>query len=343
MKDHVCYNPQFLNVWLDWRQVSDPFIPQASFMGFKRDIMPHFFSAWKQCWRKWIEPVPFLNYPNPVPSFAGSAFCTEQYALGIILESDLLTPADVYELRRITFPLKGVTSPTGASGNNNNVTGDFNLSSYQMSEKLLSENELALLEEKYSRLSFSSWGSFSGESSWGLSSWAETSWGGSFSGSEFSFSSWASVYPEFSFSFSSWESFESSAFSGSFDFSRLSGLSFDNFSFGSSGNPVRGIWAPIDNIEGKIVHFYSTFYDQSQSWWQSNNAEVIPQINQYWDQRNQRPVYALVSPPSNNTLPASSNTQSTTPTYYLPSSTSTYLQRVSPPTTHYQHRDEPGL
>lgn len=363
MKDHVCYNPQFLNVWLDWRKVSDPFIPQASFMGFKKGIMPTFFKAWEETWRKWIEPVPFLNYPNPVPSFAGSAFCTEQYALGMVLESDVVTAADVYELRRITFPLKGVSFANG-NGNglqNSSASVSLDWTSFSFSEKQLSENELALLEEKFRRqLSFSSWGgSFSqtswgagetswgvtsfgaGPTSWGVTSWGpgETSWGPtswnetSWNSSEFSFS-YSSVYPELSFSFSSWES---QSFSGSFDFNRTSG-SFDSFSFGSSGRG--GAWVPIDNIEGAIVHFYSTFYDVSQSWWERNSAEVIPHINHYWDDRNQRPGYVVVPPPTSSSSSQRTNT-STSPNYYYQQQQS--QQRVSPPPQHPRKDDVPGL
>jgi len=353
MKDHVCYNPQFLNVWLDWRKVSDPFIPQASFMGFKKDIMPYFFKAWEDTWRKWIEPVPFLNYPNPVPSFAGSAFCTEQYALGMVLESDIVTSADVYELRRITFPLKGVSFANnngGASNTSSAMSFDWSSYSYSYPERAVSENELALLEEKFRRqLSFSSWGgSFShswnaGETSWGVgetswnsgeTSWNTTSWNEtSFPSSEFSFSysSYANVYPEFSFSFSSWES---QSFSGSFDFSRTSG-SFDSFSLGSFARS--GAWVPIDNIEGKIVHFYSTFYDASQSWWQRNSPEVIPHINHYWDNRNQRPAYVVVPPPTS--AAQRTTTSATSPNYYYQQQQS---QRVSPP-QHPRRDDVPGL
>lgn len=348
MKDHVCYNPQFLNVWLDWRKVSDPFIPQASFMGFKKEIMPSFFAAWKDTWRKWIEPVPFMNFPNPVPSFPGSAFCTEQYALGMVLESDVVVQADIYELRRITFPLKGIVFPNNGNGNQASTSAsiDFNVSYSGLS---LSENELSLLEDKFRRqLSFSSWGGSWGaaETSWG-GSWNETSWGAgetswgagqtswgstetsfSYPSESFSTSSWANIYPEFSFSFSSWESSPSSfsgSFSGSFEFG-------SSFSFGGSFSSfaTRGLWAPVDNIEGRIVHFYSTFYDQSANWWSRNSEQVIPQINQYWDNRNSRPAYIVVP---HSTVP-------TTPSqnYY---SLQPQSQRVSPP--HQRRDDVPGL
>lgn len=117
--------------------------------------------------------------------------------------------ADIYELRRITFPLKGIAFPNNGSTTNasqSSASIDFNVSFSGLS---LSENELGLLEEKFRRqLSF---GSFP-QTSWNETSWGvgETSWGSaetSFSYPSESFSSWANVYPEFSFSFSSWGKF----------------------------------------------------------------------------------------------------------------------------------------
>jgi hypothetical protein len=37
-------------------------------------------------WEQWILPSPFSSLPNPRPHFAGSEFCTEQYALGNAIE-----------------------------------------------------------------------------------------------------------------------------------------------------------------------------------------------------------------------------------------------------------------
>jgi len=127
------------------------------------------------------------------------------------------------------------------------------------------------------------------------------------------------------------------SFSGSFG---SSGLSFENFSYGSSASSARGIWAPVDNIEGKIVHFYSTFYDQSQSWWNRNSSDVIPHINQYWDNRNQRPAYVVVPPASTTTQTQQQQQQqqrTTTPNYYPQQQ-----QRVSPP-QQLRRDDVPGL
>ncbi len=44
--------------------------------------MPSLFLLWKRAWVKWIEPQLFSTYKDPNPTFSGSAFCIEQYALG---------------------------------------------------------------------------------------------------------------------------------------------------------------------------------------------------------------------------------------------------------------------
>ena len=78
--DHVMYDPTFVNTWKQQHQ--ETFIPQACFMGFKSSCMRTFFGLWKDAWKMWIEPAPFTMYQDPNPGFIGSAFCTEQYALG---------------------------------------------------------------------------------------------------------------------------------------------------------------------------------------------------------------------------------------------------------------------
>jgi len=103
LKDHVCSNEEFLQ---NWRNKVSPFIPQACFMGFKSDFMQPFFTLWEEIWRQWIEPGPFVNFPDPLPSFSASSFCIEQYALGMAIEaSRMSTTKDIYELRRICIPL----------------------------------------------------------------------------------------------------------------------------------------------------------------------------------------------------------------------------------------------
>jgi len=275
LKDHVCFNPQFLNNWVGSNK-KDPFVPQACFMGFKYDIVDEFFGLWENLWRAWIEPAPFANFPNPVPSFAGSAFCTEQYALGMVLESGLIKREEIYEIRRITFGLRGLLHGDPSNGSSASFNG---------------------LDQSFSGLTL---GSSSGEVSWSgsaessgayLTSWSTLPF---FSAGSFSFSGPTSGLFSFSgetsgllsFDTSAFASFESSGFSfgGSFDTSVQSWNSSGSFTASSGASSAAGVvgFVPVDNIGGSIVHFYNAFYDQSSNWWKDNNGNVIPQLDQYW-------------------------------------------------------------
>ncbi len=87
--DHVMFDQVFQS---NWRKThSECMIPQACVMGFKAAIVHDFFEMWQEEWRKWIEPKPFSTFPDPNPGFSGSAFCIEQYALGISLNQFLAT------------------------------------------------------------------------------------------------------------------------------------------------------------------------------------------------------------------------------------------------------------
>jgi len=275
LKDHVCFNPQFLNNWVGSNK-TDPFIPQACFMGFKSDIVDEFFGLWENLWRAWIEPAPFANFPNPVPSFAGSAFCTEQYALGMALESGLIRREEIYEIRRITFGLRGLF-PGDVS--QSSFSGSINLDSFS-GLSLGSSGEISwsgsastsgAFLTSWSTLSFSSggsWTSFSGPTSGIFSFSGETSGLLSFESSGFSFAS------------------SGFSFGGSFDIGAQSSWSSGSFSGSFSGSSATngGVvgFVPVDNIGGSIVHFYNAFYDQSSNWWKGNNENVIPQLDQYW-------------------------------------------------------------
>lgn len=315
LKDHVCYNPHFLSVWNDWRKTYEPFVPQACFMGFKKEIISSFFAKWQDTWRQWIEPAPFANFPNPLPSFAGSAFCTEQYALGMVLET--VKPEDIYVIRRITFPLRGIPTNGAAIINQDTPSSiDWELAKTKLTEKDYSEEELRLLEQKF-RANLQVTPAQGHNSSMGSSFHLK---GLNYSGSAFQFSGplssgqaaglsfgQLSFYPYPSSGTSAWET--SYLFGEEFGWTSYSGLSFSNFSgsfnFGSfnfsgssfdlsySGHSYSGTsassfghsgpgWVPVDNIAGGIVHFYSLFYDQSYNWWQSNKEDVIPRLGDYW-------------------------------------------------------------
>jgi len=245
-------------------------------MGFKRSIIGSFFAEWKETWRQWIEPHPFANFPNPLPQFPGSAFCTEQYALGMVLEGSLIREDEIYLVRRLTFPLRTIP---GLAGDGVTVTQNssfaLKLSSFSLSDRDISEQQLRLLTTSFSGISFG--GSFTS---------------GSFFGS--SFGSFSGPYVEFSgpsFNLTSFSGFSGPFFEYSFSGSSFSsgsiGLAgFDNLSSGSHGLVTSGsggsFWVPVDNIAGGIVHFYSTFYDQSYKWWESNRDDVIPRLGDYW-------------------------------------------------------------
>eukprot|EP01117_Protostelium_nocturnum_P002674 TRINITY_DN134_c0_g1_i1.p1 TRINITY_DN134_c0_g1~~TRINITY_DN134_c0_g1_i1.p1 ORF type:complete len:481 (-),score=189.86 TRINITY_DN134_c0_g1_i1:37-1479(-) len=83
--DHVMQDKEFVRRWEEQRPLS--IVPQACLMGFKVPVIPEFFSTWEQIWRDWISPAPFSKYPDPRPHFQGSAFCIEQYAMGMALHS----------------------------------------------------------------------------------------------------------------------------------------------------------------------------------------------------------------------------------------------------------------
>jgi len=87
VKDHVMFNSDFVANWSQQRKLGT--IPQACFMGFKSTIIPQFFKLWRNIWEEWINPFPFARYPDPNPSFPGSMFCIEQYALSMALDQFL--------------------------------------------------------------------------------------------------------------------------------------------------------------------------------------------------------------------------------------------------------------
>jgi len=63
-------------------------------------------------WRKWIEPAPFANFGDPDPAFPGSAFCIEQYALGLALEQlGLLNDGSLFHISRRQVLFKDVHTP----------------------------------------------------------------------------------------------------------------------------------------------------------------------------------------------------------------------------------------
>jgi len=80
-------------------------------MCFKSKSIRRFFSAWEDTWREWITPSPFAKYQDPYPQFPGSAFCIEQYALGMTIERFLYDNDE--EIMQIPRGLMIVQDPKG--------------------------------------------------------------------------------------------------------------------------------------------------------------------------------------------------------------------------------------
>jgi len=86
IKDRVNFYEDFRNKWPSQEFI---FVPQSCLMGFKAKSMHYLFESWENHFRTWIEPAPFQNYADPYPTFPGSQFCIEQYALGMAVEDNL--------------------------------------------------------------------------------------------------------------------------------------------------------------------------------------------------------------------------------------------------------------
>lgn len=102
--DHVMNDRSFYDNWHASVGKICP-IPQACIMGFRSDIIKEFFASWKSIWSDWVLPEPFFKYKDPNPDFPGSAFCTEQYALGMALNSKELWISKVFWFRRTFVPI----------------------------------------------------------------------------------------------------------------------------------------------------------------------------------------------------------------------------------------------
>jgi len=124
--DHAMADQEFCNRWKQQRPLL--LVPQACIMGFKSSVVADFFGTWKGVWRDWIEPHPFARYPDPRPHFSGSAFCIEQYALGMALESFLRVrelnvegTVLVFDRTLLAVLTNGPDGQTTDTNNNNNT------------------------------------------------------------------------------------------------------------------------------------------------------------------------------------------------------------------------------
>jgi len=139
-------------------------------MGFKKEGFNKVFPEWEKIWRRWIEPAPFAFYGDPDPEFQGSAFCIEQYSLGLTLENlGALHDGSIYYITRRQVLFKDVpqqvaeTTPTfkipfeylvyGPPANEQNILGSGGithldsypfgkLGSYQLGSPQLGSSQL---------------------------------------------------------------------------------------------------------------------------------------------------------------------------------------------------------
>jgi len=109
--DHVNYDQKFCELWLQQHGEEAPVIPQSCFMGFKVDVLEPFFQEWRKEWSAWITPYAFARYPDPRPHFIGSAFCAEQYALGVALARYCKQHVMEYENPIMWFTRQSVAIP----------------------------------------------------------------------------------------------------------------------------------------------------------------------------------------------------------------------------------------
>lgn len=120
--DRVMFSQDFRTNWPGNKEKM--FIAQACFMLFKSRAMAPLFKEWKAFWEKWISPKPFANYPDPFPSFAGSAFCIEQYALGMAIEKLL---SDVFNEQVFIIPRSDVLFQIGQSTDLKSLLSNLNI------------------------------------------------------------------------------------------------------------------------------------------------------------------------------------------------------------------------
>lgn len=292
VRDHASYNPEFLANWPFKSRQGSAFIPQACFMAFKSEHMKRLFRIWEDTWRQWIEPEPFKNFSDPLPSFPGSRFCIEQYALGHAFVIAEIGEEDILEIARSNIVLN-TRNPSQASTADESTLPSGQpsvLAGYHAGSTTGTPRQSALAgSTANTRLPSSHYLASSAFLSF-LASSTTSSYSGSYSGSYFSsyLSSYGSSY------LSSYNSF------GSY---LTSVVYFDGTTttlppeFGRAGSDVGYVpggqqaagqhqGAPqhqpdlpefifADHLGGCVVHFYSSFYDAAHRWWEANEATIV--------------------------------------------------------------------
>jgi len=269
-KDHVMFDQDFKERWPGNKEKF--FVAQACFMGFKAPAMASFFKRWEEIWRTWIEPAPFANFADPYPKYPASAFCIEQYALGMTI-SELIADleADIYLIPRDELWIRDETSPvvlTLAGTSSSYIVGLAGRSSYPYASSYSGE----LIS------SYMSSGRSSYSTSYGLKETSSYGVGSSYSLYSSYPSSYASSYGSSYHLASSYassglrEQMEKLSLSSSYNRSSY-GISSGAFLTGemSSGNfrtttPVEG--TPgffVDTFAGGVLHYYSVNAERVKS------------------------------------------------------------------------------
>lgn len=239
--DHVMSQEDFCARWRKQRPLT--IIPQACLMGFKANVIEDFVNTWKSVWEEWITPFPFARYEDPNPSFPGSAFCIEQYALAVAISY-------FPQLSIRTFAREYlVVAPIENKGQALILQTSISKSTEELVIRPLGVYDAPNIEH-YSYLSGSS-GSFNFSGFSGLLSYpgSLSISGGSFNFSGLNLSGGSFSLESFPISFGS---FNISGFQGSFSGSLP-------FSFaGSSGISSGALF--FDRFGGSVLHTYNQLY-----------------------------------------------------------------------------------
>jgi len=296
VRDHVCFHPEFLDNYPFKDSKGGAFVPQACFMGFKAEHMKRLFSVWEDTWRQWIEPEPFKNFADPLPSFPGSKFCIEQYALGHALVLAEIGEEDILEIARSQIVLN-TRNPSqaghGSAGGGSHA--DYAGLAAGSGARYGSGGEAHPRPAGNSVLSGSTANAglpssqFLATSAFLAFASASSSFGVSSFGSSY-LSSYLTSYP--SSYLSSYSSYGQTSGTLTYFGSTTTDLHQRNragqagaagFAPGTDGGQTGGSQAypdlpehiAMDNLGGCVVHFYNSFYDAAHYWWTENEHSIV--------------------------------------------------------------------
>jgi len=296
VRDHVCFLPEFLNNYPFKDNKGGAFVPQACFMGFKAEHMKRLFNVWEDTWRQWIEPEPFRNFADPLPSFPGSKFCIEQYALGHALVLAEIGEEDILEIARSHIVLNtrnpnqsGQASSNGAhhagyAGHGTGSGAGYGTAGGEAQTRQAGASVLSG-STAYAGLPSSQ---FLATSAFLAFASASPSYGSSYLGSYPS--SYLTSYPS-----SYWSSYSSYGVATGGTITYFGSTTTDLHQRNAAGQAGAAGFAPgteggqegrhaypdlpehiaMDNLGACVVHFYNSFYDAAHYWWTENEHSII--------------------------------------------------------------------